>query len=80
MFRKMYQGGPSRKQGPMLAIRDADDEPPREAQVRACEWPSEDFVIKQELGKNLTCMCVMLILRASRQTNAASTTISLIPL
>ena len=30
MFRKMYQGGLSRKQGPMLAMRDADDEPPRE--------------------------------------------------
>ena len=44
MFRKMYQGGPSRKQGPRLAMRDADEEPPREAQVRACEWPSEDFM------------------------------------
>ena len=54
MFRKMYQGGPSRKQGPRLAIRDADDEPPREAQVRACEWPSEDFMdragIKEEFN------------------------------
>lgn len=28
MFRKMYQVGPSRKQGPRLAMRDADDEPP----------------------------------------------------
>ena len=44
MFRKMYQGGPSRKQGPRPAIRDADDEPPRKAHVRACEWPSEDFM------------------------------------
>ena len=34
MVRKMYQGGPSRKQGPRLAIRDADDELPREAHVR----------------------------------------------
>ena len=54
MFRKMYQGGPSRKQGPKLAIRDADGEPPREAQVRACEWPSEDFMdragIKEEFN------------------------------
>ena len=31
MFRKMYQGGSSRKQGPRLAMRDADDEPPRDA-------------------------------------------------
>jgi len=44
MFRKMYQGVPSRKQGPRLAIHDADDEPPREAQVRACVWPSGDFM------------------------------------
>ena len=46
MFRKMYQGGPSRKQGPRPAIRDADDEPPREAQVRACEWPSEELMVR----------------------------------
>ena len=46
MFRKMYQGGPSRKQGPRPTIRDADDEPPREAQVRPCEWPSEDFMVR----------------------------------
>ena len=54
MFRKMYQGGSSRKQGPRLAMRDADDEPPRDAPVRACEWPSEDFmdraVIKEEFN------------------------------
>ena len=54
MFRKMYQGGPSRKQGPRLAMRDADDEPPRDAPVRPCEWPSEDFMdragIKEEFN------------------------------
>ena len=54
MFRKMYQGGPSRKQGPRLAMRDVDDEPPRKAQVRACEWPSEGFMdrpgIKEEFN------------------------------
>ena len=44
MLRKMFQGGSSRKQGPRLAMRDADDEPPRDAPVRACEWPSEDFM------------------------------------
>ena len=44
MFRKMYQGGPSRKHGHRRAIHDADEEPPREAQVRACEWPLEDFM------------------------------------
>ena len=45
MFRKMYQGGSPRKQGPRPAIREPDDEPPREAQVRPCEWPSEDFMV-----------------------------------
>ena len=54
MFRKMYQGGPSRKQGPRLAMRDTDDEPLRNAPVRPCEWPSEDFMdragIKEEFN------------------------------
>ena len=42
----MYQGGSSRKQGPRLVIREPDDEPPREAQVRPCEWPSDDFMVQ----------------------------------
>ena len=46
MFRKMYQGGSSRKQEPRLAIREPDDEPPREAQVRPCEWSSEEFMVQ----------------------------------
>ena len=46
MSRKMYQGGSSRKQGPRLAIREQDNEPPREAYVRPCEWPSEEFMVK----------------------------------
>ena len=46
MFRKMYQGSSSRKQGPRLAIRDADEEPPRDPQVRPYEWPSEDFMVR----------------------------------
>ena len=46
VIRKMYQGGSSRKQGPRLAIREPDHEPPREAQVRPCEWPSEDFMVQ----------------------------------
>ena len=54
MSRKMYQGGSSRKQGPRLAIHEPDDEPPREAQVLACEWPSGDFMdragIKEEFN------------------------------
>ena len=46
MFRKMYQGGSSRKQGPRLAIRESDNELPREAQVRPCEWTSEEFMVQ----------------------------------
>ena len=46
MFRKMYQGGSSRKQGPRPAIREPDNELPRDAQVRPCEWPSEDFMVR----------------------------------
>ena len=45
MFREMYQGGSSRKQGPRPAIREPDYELPREAQVRPCEWPSEEFMV-----------------------------------
>ena len=41
----MYQGGSSRKQEPRIAIREPDDEPPREAQVRPCEWPLDEFII-----------------------------------
>ena len=52
MLRRMFQGGSSRKQGPRLAIRDADEEPPRDALVRPCEWPLENFMnqvgIKEE--------------------------------
>ena len=44
MLRKMFQGGSSRKQGPRLAMRHVDDEPPRDAPVRPCEWPSENLM------------------------------------
>ena len=42
----MYQGGSSRKKGLRLSMREQDDKPPREADVRPCEWLSEDFMIK----------------------------------
>ena len=44
MSRKMYQGGSSRKQGPRPVIHAQDLEPPREAQVKPCEWPSDEFM------------------------------------
>src|SRR3954466_13100433 len=57
MLRKMFQGSSSRKQGPRLAMRDADEETPREAPVRPCEWPSENFMdragIKEEFNAYL---------------------------
>ena len=40
----MYQGGSSRKQGPRPTIHEQDLEPPREAQVKPCEWPSDEFM------------------------------------
>ena len=46
MFRKMYQGGSSKKEAPGLAIREPYYELPREAQVWPCEWPSEDFMVQ----------------------------------
>ena len=46
MSREMYQGGSSRKQGPRLAIHELDNELPGDAQVRTCEWPSEEFMVK----------------------------------
>ena len=45
MSRRMYQGGSSIKKGPRLAIREQDNELPRDAEVRACEWPSDDFMV-----------------------------------
>ena len=42
----MYQGGSSRKQEPRLAIREPNDEPSREAQVRPHECPLEDFMVQ----------------------------------
>ena len=45
MSRRMYQGGSSIKKGPRHAMREQDDELPRDAEVRACEWPSDDFMV-----------------------------------
>ena len=45
MLRRMYQGGSSTKRGPSRAMREQDDEPPRDAEVRACEWPSDEFMV-----------------------------------
>ena len=47
----MYQGSSSRKHGPRPAIREPDNELPRDAQVRPCEWPSEDFMVQAGIKK-----------------------------
>ena len=44
MSRIMYQGGSSTKRGPRRAMCEQDDEPPRVADMRPCEWPSEEFM------------------------------------
>ena len=76
----MYQGGSSRKQEPRLAMRDADDEPPINAPVRPCEWPSENFMdwagIKEEFNAYL-CNADLV---SFEEESAASITISLVPL
>ena len=46
MLRRMYQGGSSAKKGPRIAIREQDVKLPRDANVRACEWPSDDFMVE----------------------------------
>ena len=42
----MYQGGSSVKKGPRIAIREQDVELPKDADVWACEWPSNDFMVE----------------------------------
>ena len=44
MSRKVYQGGSLRKQASRHAIREPDLEPPREAQVKPCEWLADEFM------------------------------------
>mgnify|MGYP005828939113 CR=1 FL=1 len=46
MLNKMFQGGSSKKQGPRIAMCDANEDPPRDALVRPCEWPSENFMYR----------------------------------
>ena len=73
MSRRMYQGGSSVKKGPRIAIREQDDELPRDAEVRACEWPSDDFMVEAGLRRNLTRMCVMPIWRTSYKISVLNT-------
>ena len=76
MFRRMFQGGPSRKQGPRLAIRDADEEPPRDAPVRPCEWPSENFMNQVGIKEDFNAYLRKPVLRTLKLINAPSIVIS----
>ena len=46
MSRRLYQGGPLVKKGPRIAIHEQDVELLRDADVRACEWPSDNFMVE----------------------------------
>ena len=46
IFRKMFQGGSSKKKAPRLVIHELDLEPPREALVQPCKWPSDHFMTR----------------------------------
>ena len=46
MSRRMYQGSSLVMKGPRIVIREQDVELPRDADVRACEWPSDDFMVE----------------------------------
>ena len=49
MSRRMYQGGSSVRKGPRIAICEQDVELLRDADVRACEWPSDNFMVEAGL-------------------------------
>ena len=76
MLRKMFQGGSSKKQGPRLAMRDADEEPPRDALVRPCEWLSENFMDRAGIKEEFKAYLRNAVLRILRLTNAPSIMIS----
>ena len=70
----MYQGGSSRKQEPRLAIHEPDNEPPREAQVQPCEWPSEEFMVQACIKDEFDAYVRNADLEDSCQISAYSTT------
>ena len=76
----MFQGGSSRKQGPRLAMRDADDKPPRDAPVRPCEWPFENFMDRAGIKEEFNAYLHNADLVSFEEESAAIITISLVPL
>ena len=76
MLRKIFQGGSSKKQGPRIAMHDADEDPPRDTPVRPCEWPSKNFMDHARIKENSQHICAMPVLKILRLTNAPSIMIS----
>ena len=80
MSREMYQGGSSRKQAPRLAIHGLDLEPPREAQVRPCEWPLDEFMVHAGFKEEFDAYIQTLTVRTSLHISPGNTISLLIPL
>ena len=78
MFRKMFQGGSSKKIAPRLAIREMDLEPPWESVVRPCEWPSDHFMTSACFKEEFYMYVDNAGLTTSCQISACNITISLI--
>ena len=76
----MYQGGSSIKKGHMLAMREQDVELPRDADVWACEWPSDDFMVEAGFKKEFDAYVRNAELEDFLQDNVLSTINWLIPL
>ena len=53
MLRRMYQEGSSAKKGPRIAICEQDVNLPRDANVRACECPSDEFMVEAGFKEEL---------------------------
>ena len=71
----MFQGGSSKKQGPRIAIREQDVNFPRDTNVRACEWPSDDFMIEAGFKGEFDAYVHNADLRTSCKISALNTTI-----
>ena len=74
MLRRMYQGGSSAKKGPRIAIREQDVNLPRDANVRACEWPSDDFMVEAGFKEEFDAY----VCNASRRTSYKISVLSII--
>lgn len=49
MFWKVFLGGPSSYNVPRLAYHKTREDSPWEANVKACEWPCETFMVNADI-------------------------------